>query len=56
MLDLNTIKSFDILSKDEQIGALTLIEKGKNIKVNEKNRNIPSERIIVDTAINPNDK
>jgi hypothetical protein len=27
MLDLNKIKSFDILSKDEQIEALTLIEK-----------------------------
>ena len=35
MLDLNKIKSFDILSKDEQIEALTLIEKWKNIKGNE---------------------
>jgi hypothetical protein len=39
MLDLNKIKSFDILSKDEQIEALTLIEKWKNIKGNEKCRN-----------------
>jgi hypothetical protein len=38
MLDLNKIKSFDILSKDEQIEALTLIEKWKNIKGNEKCR------------------
>jgi hypothetical protein len=32
MLDLNKIKSFDILSKDEQIEALTLIENGKILK------------------------
>ena len=36
MLNLEKIKSFDVLSKDEQLEALTLIDKWKNIKSREK--------------------
>ena len=36
MLNLEKIKSFDVLSKDEQVEALTLIDKWKNIKSREK--------------------
>jgi predicted phage terminase large subunit-like protein len=38
MLNLDKIKSFDILSKDEQIEALALIDKWKNIKARTKCR------------------
>ena len=38
MLDLDKIKSFEILSKDEQIEALALIDKWKNIKARTKCR------------------
>jgi hypothetical protein len=38
MLNLDKIKSFDILSKDEQMEALALIDKWKNIKARTKCR------------------
>ena len=36
MIDLNKIKSFDALSRDEQVEALTLIDKWKNLNARDK--------------------
>jgi len=38
MLDLQKIKSFDALSKDEQVEALTLIDKWKNLNARDRCR------------------
>ena len=36
MLDLDKIKSFEALSRDEQVEALTLIDKWKNLNARDK--------------------
>ena len=36
MIDLDKIKSFDALSRDEQVEALTLIDKWKNLNARDK--------------------
>ena len=38
MLNLDNIKSFDALSRDEQVEALTLIDKWKNLNSRDKCR------------------
>ena len=50
MLNLDKIKSFDILSKDEQMEALALIDKWKNIKARTKCRDDFLEFVTNDVA------